>query len=394
MRDMGIAFEAMARDRDAEVEHYAVSGIGHDPTFDALAALAARICDAPMGLVTFFGNDDIHFIGRFGTDESAAPMEWGLCPHAVGRHEDVVVVSDVSVDPEFEGLKAVEDGIRFYAAAPLIAASGKALGTICVVDREAGDLDENQRFALRTLADQAMANLDLRRIAASEAEAIAALEEKNAVLTRALESERVLKMEIDHRVKNSLQLVGSLLQMQVGRTANDEAKRALQAAHSRVRAISSIHGALNRANAMDRVRLAAHAAHLLEELREQAPDGVEITLQADEVELPTDRASAFAILMNEFVTNSLKHAFPGGRKGEVSIAVNERDGRILARFADDGAGIPIAERVEGLGTRLIQALASQLGATLSQESSAAGTSMTLEFEAWPERKPSAEDDRA
>ena len=383
MRDMGIAFEAMARDRDAAADDYGVDRLDHDRTFDALAALAARICGKPMALVTFFGDDDIHFIGRFGTDENDAPLESGLCPHAVGRDEDVVVVPDASVDPEFQSVKAVRDGIRFYAAAPLVSQSGNALGTICVFAHRPGEIDENQRFALKTLADQAMSNLELRRVAASEAEAIAALEEKNANLTRALEAERVLKMEIDHRVKNSLQLVGSLLQMQVGRTANEEAKRALSAAHSRVRAISSIHGALNRANAMDRVRLSAHAAHLLEELRGQAPDGVEIVLDADEVDLPTDRASAFAILMNEFVTNSLKHAFPDGRAGRVTLTVRERDGQVHAAFADDGVGYTGTARTEGLGTRLIQALASQLGAAVNLSTDGDGTRIELEFEAWP-----------
>ena len=389
MRDMGIAFEAMARDRDAAADDYGVDRLDHDPTFDALAALAARICGKPMALVTFFGDDDIHFIGHFGTEETGAPLEWGLCPHAVGRDEDVVVVPDASVDPEFQSVKAVIDGIRFYAAAPLVSPSGNALGTICVFDHRPGEIDENQRFALKTLADQAMSNLELRRVAASEAEAIAALEEKNATLTRALEAERVLKMEIDHRVKNSLQLVGSLLQMQVGRTANEEAKRALSVAHSRVRAISSIHGALNRANAMDRVRLSAHAAHLLEELREQAPDGVEIVLDADEVDLPTDRASAFAILMNEFVTNSLKHAFPDGRAGRVTLTVRERDGQVHAAFADDGVGYTGAARPEGLGTRLIQALASQLGAAVNLSTGGEGTRIELEFEAWPAAAKSA-----
>ena len=383
MRDTGIAFEAMARDRDAATRTYDVRELTGDPVFDALAALAARICDAPICLVTFFGEDDIRFIGRFGTDGDSVPMDWGLCPHAVGRGEDVVVIPDVSADPEFRDVKAVQDGIRFYAAAPLVSGLGEALGTLCVVGHEPGDIDDKQRFALRTLADQAMANLELRRIAASEAEAIAALEEKNATLTRALEAERVLKMEIDHRVKNSLQLVGSLLQMQVGRTENVEAKRALSAAHSRVRAISSIHGALNRANAMDRVRLSAHAAHLIEELREQAPEGVEIVLEADEVDLPTDRASAFAILMNEFVTNSLKHAFPDGRPGRVTLVVREQDGTVRASFSDDGVGSEALPRHEGLGTRLIQALASQLGATLRHSTDRNGTTLRFEFEAWP-----------
>ena len=386
MRDTGIAYQAMARDRDAVLGEYAVRGIGQDAVFDALAALAARICDASIGLVTFFGPDDIRFIGRFGTDDTVVPMEWGLCPHAVGHHTDVVVVRDVTEDPEFAETDAVRHGIRFYAAAPLISREGHALGTVCVADHAAGDIDDNQRFALKTIAEQAMANLELRRVAASEAQAIADLEEKNRGLIRALEAERVLKMEIDHRVKNSLQLVGSLLQMQVGRTANEEAKSALMAAHSRVRAISSIHGALNRANAMDRVRLSAHAAHLIDELREQAPDNVEIVLDADDVELPTDRASSFAILMNEFVTNSLKHAFADGRPGRVTLTAHERDGMVDVRFADDGVGSSAGHRADGLGTRLMQALASQLGATLETGSSEDGTFMSFAFEARPPRK--------
>ena len=388
MRDTGIAFEALAQDRDAALRLYDVEHVDHDPTFDALAALAARIAGVELGLVTFFGDDDIRFIGRFGTDEHDAPLEDGICPHAVGRGEEVVVIPDMLLKAETAGLPAVAHGYRFYAAAPMRSAEGDAIGTVCVVGREPRSLDDDQRFALRTIADQAINNLEMRRAHAAEARAIAELERKNAGLVRALEAERVLKMEIDHRVKNSLQLVGSLLQMQIGRTDNEEARRALAAAQSRVRAISSIHGALNRANAMDRVRLSAHAAHLIDELREQAPEGVSIALDIDEVELPTDRASSFAILLNEFVTNSLKHAFPGGRAGTIDLSVRERDGRIHARFADDGVGLPEG-RTAGLGTRLMQALASQLGAEVSTSDVVRGTALDIAFDAWPEASRAA-----
>ena len=370
--------------RLAKLRSFDILDTPPEEAFDDIVALARQICDAPVALVSFVDRDRQWFKARDGVDESETDLTRCVCRHTMRAAEAVVVIPDTRLDPRTADNPANDEvGMRFYAGAPLRTADGTPLGTLCVIDTRVRDLTAAQRAGLAALGRQTMAGLHLRRALAAEAAAHRSLEARNAALTDALANERVLQLEIDHRVKNSLQLVGSLLQMQAQRATSAEVRGALHSARGRVQAISSIHGALSRVSATDTVLLTDYAAQLVAELQGQAPPGVAIVLDADPVELPTALASPFAILMNEFVTNSLKHAFPDGRGGTVRLTVREEDGLVRVRFADDGVGHAALDppRAGGLGTRLMHALAGQLGAALDSTADVTGTELAFDFDA-------------
>ncbi len=135
-----------------------------EPEFDDVARLAALVCGTPIALVTFIDRDRQWFKARIGVDATETPREHALCAHAIlGR--DVFVIPDTTADERFSKNPLVTGPmkLRFYAGAPLVTADGHAIGTICVLDRVPRQLGHPQVEALRALARQTVALLELRR---------------------------------------------------------------------------------------------------------------------------------------------------------------------------------------------------------------------------------------
>jgi signal transduction histidine kinase len=146
--------------------------------FDDIVKLASNICGTPVSLVSLLDSDRQWFKARIGTDLTETNRDVSFSSHAVlGR--DLLVVPDATKDARFADNPQVtqQDGIRFYAGAPLITTDGFALGTLCVIDREPRRLDIEQLQALRALARQATSQMELRRHSIALANTTARLQE-------------------------------------------------------------------------------------------------------------------------------------------------------------------------------------------------------------------------
>ncbi|HEX5100000.1 MAG TPA: histidine kinase dimerization/phosphoacceptor domain -containing protein [Polyangiaceae bacterium] len=205
----------------------------------------------------------------------------------------------------------------------------------------------------------------------------------------AIAAEReVLLREVHHRVKNDLQLISSLLSMQARRLDDADSVLALGECQSRVQTIALIHEYMYQSENLARMPLSRNirglAANLL---RGIGPSDRAIRLEVDveeELELPVDRAIPCGLILNELMTNALKHAFPEGRAGTLRVALRrEAPDRVVLGVSDDGVGLPDAHdgaRRGSLGWRLVKAFAEQLGAEL-RVSSEAGTKVEVAFRA-------------
>lgn len=157
-------------DRLAALDRYAILDTGREPVFDDVAELAADLLDAPMAVVNFIAADRQWFKAEVGINADTLPLDVSICRHAI-LQPGVLVVPDLRDDPRFANnpLVTTADGLRFYAGALLETPEGLPLGTVCVLDsapRPEG-LSPRQLRALRALAAQTMAHLELRRSAAS-----------------------------------------------------------------------------------------------------------------------------------------------------------------------------------------------------------------------------------
>jgi PAS domain S-box-containing protein len=193
-----------------------------------------------------------------------------------------------------------------------------------------------------------------------------------AQFAAALREKTVLLNEVHHRVKNNLQVITSLLNLQAARARDPAVQSLIAESRARVQAMTLIHQLLFERHDWSSVHLAAYL-HRLGDLLASTYGGsrIAIEVEADEVDLDVQRAVPCGLLVNELVTNAFKHAFPGERRGRIRIELRriEDDGAIL-RVSDDGIGLPpdldIAH-ASSLGMQLVPLLAEQLGATLQIE---------------------------
>jgi len=132
--------------------------------FDDLARLASQICGTPYALITLVDRDRQWFKARVGVEARETPRSVSVCAHAILRH-DPLVVPDATKDSRFSDNPLVKGGpgFHFYAGAPLVTNDGQAIGTICVLDRVARQLDPDQIESLRALSRQVVSQLELRR---------------------------------------------------------------------------------------------------------------------------------------------------------------------------------------------------------------------------------------
>lgn len=204
--------------------------------------------------------------------------------------------------------------------------------------------------------------LSVSRDVTDQIEALREIEARRAEAEAALDRSRLLLREIDHRVKNSLMLIVSLLRMQA-RQATGEAAACLTEAAQRVLTVAAVHDRLYRAEMPDEVPLDDYLGHLCADLGGALRDGAGARVECDVAPLRVgpDRAVALGLIVAEVVANAFRHARLGPTGCvRVSLAA-EGPGRARLEVADDGCGMPGGIGRQGLGTRVVLSKASEIG---------------------------------
>jgi two-component sensor histidine kinase/PAS domain-containing protein len=188
----------------------------------------------------------------------------------------------------------------------------------------------------------------------------------------------LLVREADHRIKNSLQLVVSLLTVQLRGIEDPVAADALRGAIARVGAIAASHQALQGSEDLRNIDLAVTLQELCVHFARLHPSIAILCRRHEALMLDADRAIPLALAVSEALTNALRHAFPGRASGTVTVDAVSEHPELIVRVSDDGVGMQPGAGAGGLGSNIIRSLSARLGATVRIESGAgAGTVVTL-----------------
>lgn len=195
-------------------------------------------------------------------------------------------------------------------------------------------------------------------------------------LEAALASKDALLREVDHRVKNNLQLISSLMLLQSRRMDDEVARQALKTMLERVSAVATVHRRLFQGEDSQRFHVADFIRDMAGDLALAAGrDDVGIILDLEPLTIPASMAAPFALVLNELLGNALKHAFPNGQGGAIAIKLTKADDACVLMVSDNGCGMGDAQQAFGL--TIVNLLCRQLRSGLEITPGAPGVRATV-----------------
>lgn len=200
-------------------------------------------------------------------------------------------------------------------------------------------------------------------------------------LRAALDRHQVLLDEMNHRVKNSLMIVSSMLQLQASEVGDPVVTQHLTEAAQRVTAIGQVHDQLSRGSDVERMDIGRYIESVCKDLDASVPQCAVRSEMQPGIEIASDRAISTALIVNELIANAAKYASPGRAGGEIRVRISAEDNDALSiSVRDEGEGLPAdfdLARPKGLGMRIVMAFVGQLGGTMAVQQHDPGTEFVI-----------------
>ena len=346
-------------ERLAELISYDILDTAQEQEFDDIVSIAAQICGTEASTITFIAADRQWFKASVGMEGRPAPIGFAVCAHTVVA-DGFVEITDTLKDNRTKDNPGClgEGGFRFYAGAQLISSNGLPMGTLCVLGRTAKSLTDVQRNTLQILANQVVKLLELRK---------------------SLKAADILRLEVDYRVKNSLQLVVSLTTLQKRNSPSHEVKTALGQMQERVVALVNLHNVIQNSNSSHSVNLRILLNDLTKLMKNSIASEISLVVNVGDIEVSARIASSVSVIVNEFVSNSVKHGFALGQKGTICLTGEMTEqGQFELRCADDGVGALVGgSGGSGIGMKAMRASAEQISGTLTVDTPPKGYQITF-----------------
>jgi len=296
-------------------------------------------------------------------------------PDAVAADRPKQELDAAARDGRFEamGWRQRKGGEKFWALVTLTAIRGSD-GKTCGFAKITRDMtvqkmleDEHKRFSLEL---ESRIRERTWRLEATADELRAEKEKVQGLLVtvgRRLEEKEVLLREVYHRVKNNMQVVQSLLKMGSRAITSGNGSDVLAAAVQRIEVMATAHERLCQSPELAGLTLPSFLRGIVEgaiaAFTDQA-NRIQLQMEVDEIPISIDNAILLGLLMNELVSNCLKHGFSGNRPGKILVSARIMPGAVRIVVQDDGNGLPVnfdAARKESMGLKLVESLARQLG---------------------------------
>jgi len=203
-------------------------------------------------------------------------------------------------------------------------------------------------------------------------------------ILKSLEEKSILLKEVHHRVKNNLQIISSLLNLQSRYLKDEKSALMFKETKNRIKAIALVHEKLYKSSDVQHVNLKEYINSIVELLQDSFDKNYSITLNANLLlnnKVKIEKAMPCGLIINELVSNSIKHAFFNKKNGEINVNISEKEGQYKIVIADNGVGLPnnfSFDTSNSLGFEIIMSLVDQLNGNINFENNN-GAKFTLEF---------------
>ncbi len=315
---------AQEEQRLQALARYRILDTPDEAVYDGITRLIAQVCETPIAVINLIDRDRQWFKSEIGLGVRETPLDISICAHAI-LQPGLFVVPDTTQDERFldNPLVTGDPRLRFYAGALLESSDGYPLGTLCVLDYQPRELTEEQKATLLLLAQQVMAQLELRQ-------QMRQVEDLNILLKRTV-------TESHHRIKNHFQALAGLVEMQLIEDAELVPVSSLHRISQHIRTLSLMHDLLTEHAGNETVTVAIPAifSKLIPMLQVVAGERQQIAHDSEEVALRVNQSSSFMLLVNELVSNAIKHG-----AGAIAVSVSRREQSLCLEVSDNGEGFP------------------------------------------------------
>ena len=189
-------------------------------------------------------------------------------------------------------------------------------------------------------------------------------------LRKALKEKENLLSELQHRIKNNLTMINSMISLKAGSVSSESTKDALDAIAARIRALSELYSLLYQSNSLEEIRLDVYCVNVISSMK-TLTGKVRIKQAVDDFSVPVRIAATLGLIVTELVTNALKHAYSEDREGIITVSVSGNDNCVKVVVENDGRGLPedfVLAESKGMGLKLVEAMVEQYKGSLSLES--------------------------
>ncbi|MGD8624838.1 MAG: histidine kinase dimerization/phosphoacceptor domain -containing protein, partial [Anaerolineae bacterium] len=326
---------------------------------------------------------------QLGIEASISRRKFKIADYPTLRHMketgQPIVVENTTDDPRWRHTESWE-WLRSYVSAP-IQVAGETVGFLNVDRTQPTSPGTKDGQRLEALAHHAATALEHARLYEQAQQELGERKHAEEQLKASLAEKELLLQEIHHRVKNNLQVISSLLYLQSKNIDDPKVLSILQESRHRVRSMALVHEHLYQTDYPTHVDAAKYVrtltSYLIRSYKVRA-DQIHLQVTVDDLRLGIDTAVPCGLLINELVSNALKHAFPNDRSGKIQVSLQAMaNGDYQLIVTDDGVGLPGAledQSSDSLGLRLVQTLTHQLEGMIEVDTST-GTRFEIVFPA-------------
>jgi two-component sensor histidine kinase len=307
-------------------------------------------------------------------EDKRIPKYEGYCGWVV-EHQIPLIVNDVDPENELYQKELYENyNIQNLICSPLFDEQHKVIGILQVANRSGEQLFEKQDLPIFEMLAKHVSRSIQKVI--SEVGPEKQLEEKDLMIT-----------ELHHRMKNNLDLISGMLEMEESKLRDSAGKEVLKKIQSRVKSVNIVYDLLSAKKQYSEVELSPYIKELVEGISKALATPVrdiKIEVNIDEISLHPDRALLFGLILNELLVNSYKHAFKYKSEGTITVDIARKDGTVRLLYKDNGIGMPVdfdEEEYGAHGFKLIRSLTDKLYGDFSfnKKTGYKGIECSLEF---------------